>query len=144
MVQSERLVTRANVHLYWISSSLADSFGSCWCGSAGGAVGEAEERLERRALAVGALQGSGSARPGGCGSERFWIGGHLGRIGESICIPAPSVVGLWLLLLSWMASEPRGNAEPPRTPWEQSHVCCVSSDGLESGIPSVRLDTNTD
>lgn len=68
---------------------------------------------ERRALAVGALQGSGSARPGGCGSERFWIGGHLGRIGESVCIPAPSVVGLWLLLLSWMASEPRGNAEPP-------------------------------
>lgn len=50
MVQSQGLVTRANVYLYWISSSLADSFGSWWCGSAGGAVGEAEEWLGEPSL----------------------------------------------------------------------------------------------
>lgn len=46
----------------------------------------------------GGSAASGNARPGSCGSERFWSGAHLGRIGESVCIPALGVLGLWLLL----------------------------------------------
>lgn len=63
-------------------------------------------------------------------AQRFWVQ----LTWRSWCLPAPGEAGLWLLLLSWMASEPGGDAEPPRTPWGQSHVCWVSSQGLEAGF----------
>lgn len=53
MVQSQGLVTRAEVEWYWSSSSLANSFGVCWCGSAGGAAGRGEPSQR------GALQDQG-------------------------------------------------------------------------------------
>lgn len=76
---------------------LGEPLWSCLCGSAGGAVGEVAGRREQS--------------PGRFRECQPW---QPGEVLEWVAPLAslPRCVGLWLLLLSWMASEPGGPADP--------------------------------